>query len=451
MKIEDGFIKLDEGEYCKIFDYIDRKVEYPNYIEKIIMETFIEKSGLKIDIENKDIDDVFSEIPADFLDDVIDNIDQMYMNHGKLDYSNLYISYLLYYLPCNTYKIQRALSDLIIKGNLKAKIKVFDIGTGPASIPIGIIDYYIHLAKANKSLKFSIDLIILDAEKNFLDIAGTMIIKIKKLLPGNLDVNLLRKIKKKIDKHTDFSGRYDIICMSNLLNMFEVEGDLNKEALIKKVKAIMEDDGSLIIIEPGDNEDCTDFKLLRNEIVNNRILNIYSPCVSLWNKKKKYSCSCFSCAKVLWIKPRIIEQLIRYGLSKHRDDVPYNYIIFRKDEKRKYEIMGMTSKYTKLKDLKYQNNKRLNVCGFVRYFNETYSRYYISICDGSREMTESSGVSLEIKKDNTNIYNKYKDLLKSMNMGQKIAATNVIYDKPIKYPESVFLLVDDETRLKFYY
>lgn len=53
MKLENGYIKLDDGEYGKIFDYIDRKINYPNYIEKIIMETFIEESRLKIDINNK--------------------------------------------------------------------------------------------------------------------------------------------------------------------------------------------------------------------------------------------------------------------------------------------------------------------------------------------------------------------------------------------------------------
>lgn len=451
MNIEDGYIKLDKGEYGKIFDYIDKKVRYPDYIEKFIMETFIEKSNLEIDIGNKDIDDIFSEIPTDILDNIINNINQMYMSDEKLDYTDLYLSYLLYYLPCNTYKIQRALSDLIIKGNLKAKVKVFDIGTGPGSIPIGIIDYYIRLANVNKDLKFSIDITILDAEKEFLDIAISMISKVKKVLPSNLNVNLNKKIKKKIDNKTDFSGKYDIVCMSNLLNMFEEDTNLDKEVLIEKVKDIMEDDGSLIIIEPGDNKDCTDFKLLRNDIVNNGLLHIYSPCISLWDKKEKYNCNCFSCARVFWEQPEIINQLIWNGLSKHRMDVPYNYTIFRKDKKKKYGIMKMPSEYTQLKDLSYQENGRVNVCGLVRCCDDRGSRYYVSICDGSEKMTENSSVWLFVNKCDTDAYSEYGDNLKSMNMGQKIEAINVIYEKAYKYPKSFYLLIDNNSELNFYY
>lgn len=375
----------------------------------------------------------------------------MFMEDGKLDYSNIYLSYLLYYLPCNTYKIHRALSDLILNGLLKFKISVFDIGTGPGSIPIGIIDYYIQLAKYNENLKFSVDLTILDAEKKFLDIAESMIFKVKRILPRNLNVNLIGKVNRKIDSNAIFSNKYDIVCMSNLLNMFEVNDNLDKTVLIKNIKGIMENNGSLIIIEPGDDKDCFDFKLLRNSIINNSVLNLYSPCISLWNKKEEYTCNCFSCAKVLWKKPSIIEQLNLNGLSKNKEDVAYSYFIFRKDNKKKYDDKRISSEYTSLKDLKYEDNKRVKVCGLVRCFKEKNNRYYVSICDGSKEMDELSSVWLAINKDDKDVYNKYGDTLKSMNVGQKIVAKNVIFEKAYKYPESLYLLIDNVTILEFYY
>lgn len=49
MKEEKGYIILEKGDANKQFSYLEEKIEYPESIEKIILEVILERLG----IENK--------------------------------------------------------------------------------------------------------------------------------------------------------------------------------------------------------------------------------------------------------------------------------------------------------------------------------------------------------------------------------------------------------------
>ncbi len=43
MKVENGYVKKKEEELCKYFGYLDDNIEYPKYLEQIILELILEE------------------------------------------------------------------------------------------------------------------------------------------------------------------------------------------------------------------------------------------------------------------------------------------------------------------------------------------------------------------------------------------------------------------------
>ncbi|EOD01164.1 hypothetical protein [Caldisalinibacter kiritimatiensis] len=223
MKITNGFIKLEGNEFKTLFNYLDEEIQYPEYLQILILKEFLKSLGLKPRNDDNDLDSLFSMIPIEVLEEIVEVINNLYSIQQKVDYKNIYLPYLIYYLPINTYKVHRLLSDLILRNLLKKDITLLDVGTGPGSVVIGVIEFYKILAKEYSSINFSIQLSILDAEKKFLKIAENLIKEISKDLPRNLSVNIKEVMNIKLDNWFTISGNYDLICTSNVLNRFEIE------------------------------------------------------------------------------------------------------------------------------------------------------------------------------------------------------------------------------------
>lgn len=299
----------------------------------------------------------------------------------------------MYYLPANVFKVWKPLLDLQLKNVLKPRIRVLDLGTGPGSIPIGIIEYYRSLAESFPEISFSVSFTLIEAEGEFLKIAKEMIAAAKAIITPNLDTNVENLLCERIDEKSKLNNlkKFDIITMSNFLNVNEGENIRNAITIINLLKEIMEDDGSLIVIEPGDQISSSSLKRIRNEVVNNNVLNIFSPCIGIWKDKNKYNCQCFSMVRCFWKIPRIYEYLVAKGLNKaKRIDVPFNYVVLRKDKTKKYEITRNSQHYVKLVDLKQYSCQIVNVIARIRTVIQKGNIVNIALCDGSCEFSEDS-------------------------------------------------------------
>lgn len=448
MNIENGYVKLEKGELAKYYRYLDKGFEYPVYLEKIIVKVILERLGIEYDSYRDELKELFELIPDDEINKWISVIDGLYKDEDKVSYKNIKNEYLAYYLPMNTFKIHRLLRDLLQNGLLKVNPCILDIGCGPGSATIGVIEFYKDIALRMQDVEFNVSITLLDAESEFLEIGKQCIEKIKNTLPSNLKLTMRDRIHCKIDEKFKIKYCYDYLIISNLLNGSEIDKDFSKDKLFEEVVSSTSKTGAILIIEPGENRQCDRLKRIRNDILCNfEKINIYSPCNNVWGEKTEYNCRCFSNGKLSWHRPYIIDRLIDKGLQKKVNRPAFNYLILRKDGKTKYNIENYRTQYTRLKDVKKKNNNYISVKGVVRCVMEIGNYLWVSICDGTENLNNNKHYSISIRLNDRNMVDKYYDLLKSMNIGEKIIAKNVKCEKMWKYPESYLLNVDDTTEL----
>lgn len=447
MNIENGYIKLEDGELAKYYRYLDSGVKYPIYLEKIIVEVILERLGIEYDIYGNELNELFELIPDEEIDKWISVIDELYKDENKVDYENIKNEYLAYYLPINIFKIHRLLRDLIQNGLLKGDADILDIGCGPGSATIGIIEFYKNIALNMKNTEFNLSITLLDAESEFLSIAESCIEKIKATLPQNLKLTIYESINSKVDKNLEIEYMYDYLIISNLLNGSELDESFSDKALFKEAISSTSDTGAILIIEPGESRQCNRLKLIRNNILSNfKEINIYSPCNNVWGEKSEYKCRCFSNGKLKWRRPYIIDRLIDKGLKKKVNHPAFNYLILRKDGNTKYNIENYSNQYTMLKDIK--DNNYISVKGIVRCVMENGNYLWVSICDGTVNLNDNKHYSISIRLNNKEMVDKHYSNLITMNIGEKIIAKNVKCEQMWKYPNSYLLNVDDKTELE---
>lgn len=404
MKIDDFDCTMvcDENDLQTVFSYFKDFRVVPEYIEIAIMQIILDKTIQK-KYEFNSFNEYITMFPDRIINSIIKDINNMYDYKSKTEYANRHLSYLMYYLPANLFKIWKPLLDLQIKNLLKPHFSLLDIGSGPGSIPVGIIEYYKELAVSFPQISFSIKITLIEAEKEFIEISEEMISKVKGMKPHNLEICLEKSICISIDENTQFDSnyQYDLITMSNFLNVNEGENYKNSIAIISKIKNLLKQDGSFIIIEPGDKNSSKSLKRIRNELVNNQILNIFSPCIGIWEEKSKYNCECFSMVRCFWEIPRLYNFLRYKGLNKgNRIDVPFNYVVLRKDNLKKYETENNSQHYVKLNDIRKFHGQVVNVKALIRTVIEKDNNLIIALCDGTCEFAkDSEAVWFKISKE----------------------------------------------------
>lgn len=380
----DNTIICEGDDLQKSLNYIDENRQLPVEIEKIILNVIFKELGLKYD-KSLSIKDNLDLLPKDLLTEIIWDINTMFKGNRTIDYRDNYLAYVMYYLPVNVFKIWKPLLDLHINSTLKRDARILDVGTGPGSVPLGIIEFYKKLATVYEEVDFSLEFVLVDAQNDFLRIANKIIQSVKMYLPSNLKVNLKETICTKVTAESDYNlDKFDYITMSNFLAVGEGNNSKYSYDIVSQFADKLEEDGSFIIIEPGDKEHCINLKRLRNKLVNNGKFNVYSPCVGIWEKKDNYECSCFNTVRLRWELPNIFTYFKKNGL-KHslRKDVPFNYTVFRKDGFIKYEPITNIQHFTKLSQLRENIGSVINIVAFIR--TTIYRGDYIklALCDGS--------------------------------------------------------------------
>ncbi|NLO83782.1 MAG: class I SAM-dependent methyltransferase [Clostridiales bacterium] len=412
-------MRVDRLDETLIFESQDKELflscfqeprKLPEYIEKEILKLVFD--SLKLDINgNDDVTLLIKRLPTPFINKVIFDVESMFSDEMSLYsdgvhesaalYLGRHLSYLMYYLPVNVFKVWKPLVDLQVKDKLKWKMRILDIGTGPGSVAVGIMEYYRMMAEAFPYLNFVLSFVLLDGQREFLTIAKRLINSLTAYMPPNLFVSIEESICRTLDSPEDISvsGEFDLITMSNFLTINEMRNSQNAVAIVSALKDSLKKDGSVIIIENGIKNNCLSFKTIRNDLVNQGVYNVYSPCNGIWQPKKEYSCTCFNMVRCFWEIPLIYKFLRDHGLKKGgRYDVPFNYAILRKDGKTKYRAEGNNRFYVQLKDLREYIDRTVNVKAIIRTVIDRGDKISVSLCDGSMDLgidDDSSAVWIE--------------------------------------------------------
>jgi ribosomal protein RSM22 (predicted rRNA methylase) len=250
----------------------------------------------------------------------------------------LRMAYILYFLPSNIYKIHLPLKELSLhpeKILSKKELKILDLGSGPGSTLLGVLDFFSEYKKI-PFLKFT----ALDSVPENLSITKDIFELFKEGI--NTDA-ALNTVKINIEKAEAIpKDSYDIIILSNIINelFYSDENKIAKRAsfLTTIIDKFLTPDGSCIIIEPALRKTTREMLMVRDRLIKEGF-KIYSPCFmdascpALLNPKD------WCHEDIKWNAPDIIKRLERLtGLR--RDSLKFSYLVLRKDKLSLRDILG---------------------------------------------------------------------------------------------------------------
>ncbi len=238
-------------------------------------------------------------------------------------------AYLAYFLPSNLSKIHKPLHELSLHPRnllLKERLRILDIGSGPGTATLGLLDFFSRRDKGPRLEFLAIDQVaqnLRDAEELF------------KTFPQRkyLDASLKTVQSTIANMQLLLVDRFDIIILSNVLNEIfahdERKYEKRTDLLCGILKQNLADGGSFIIIEPALRETSRDLLEVRDGLVG-RGFHIYSPCA------REGMCPALANPRdwchedVSWEPTPLVREIDRLtGLRK--DSLKFSYLILRND------------------------------------------------------------------------------------------------------------------------
>lgn len=270
-------------------------------------------------------------------------------------------AYTLYFLPSNLYKIHLPLKELSLHPKevlAKKRLRILDIGSGPGTAILGILDFFSR-QKKRPFLEFTAaDPVV----ENLRDAERLFKSSMEKL---PIDASL-RTVRTDIEKMGQIpKGPYDIITLSNVLNEVARPGEerVAKRASILKIfmTGFLADDGSCVIIEPSLRETSREMLMVR-DILLKEGFQIYSPCImdepcpALLNPKD------WCHEDIPWEPPAVVREVDKLtGLRK--DSLKFSYLVLRKDKLSLADIYGKTSFRVVSEPLVSKGKIEFYICG----------------------------------------------------------------------------------------
>jgi len=238
-------------------------------------------------------------------------------------------AYLAYFLPSNITKIHAPLRELARHPKnplLKEKLRVLDIGSGPGSALLGVMEFFEHQKQRPYLELTALDQVaenLKEAEKLFLELRerSNLSASFRAIQSGSMGFEGLVR------------GSFEIIILSNVLNELYHHDEKRISRRVDMLKSLMArhlaDDGSCIVIEPALRETSREMLEVRDGLLEQGI-HIYAPCLfggkcpALLNPKD------WCHEDIPWDPPALVAELDALtGLRK--DSLKFSYLVLRKD------------------------------------------------------------------------------------------------------------------------
>jgi len=270
-------------------------------------------------------------------------------------------AYRAYFLPSNLLKIHKPLKELSLHPQnllLKEKLSIIDIGTGPGTAMLGLMDFFSRQDKRPRLEFLAVDQVaqnLREAEEMFTAVQQGKA----------LDASL-KTVQSTIENiHHLTPGDFDIIILSNVLNELFVHDEKKNEKrtdlLTSILRRFLADDGSCIIIEPALRETSRDLLMVRDSIIEQGFL-VYSPCLREGKCPALENPKDWCHEEIHWEPTPLVQEIDRLtGLRK--DALKFSYLILRNDRAALRDISGENSFRVVSEPLVSKGKREFYVCG----------------------------------------------------------------------------------------
>jgi ribosomal protein RSM22 (predicted rRNA methylase) len=250
-------------------------------------------------------------------------------------------AYLSYYLPSNLLKIHLPLKELFLhQKNILSKkhLRVLDIGSGPGSAMLGVLEFFSRLEK-----KPVLEFTAADHVAENLKDAARYFASYQEGCHINASLHTVKTSVEKLEPL--LRGQYDLIILSNVLNeLFRNDEERiarRIDTLNEIVKRFLAHDGSCIIIEPALHDTSREMLLVRDGLLAQGF-HVYSPCLMNENCPALLNPKDWCHEDVPWEPPALIKEIDKLaGLRK--DSLKFSYVVLRKDVLSLTDIYGPDS------------------------------------------------------------------------------------------------------------
>ncbi len=250
-------------------------------------------------------------------------------------------AYLSYYLPSNLLKIHLPLKELSLhQKNILSKehLRILDIGCGPGSATLGVLEFFSRLRK-----KPVLEFTVADHVAENLKDAAAFFESYRERCRINASLHTVKTSIEKLEPL--LKGHYDLIILSNVLNeLFRNDEDRitrRIDILNEIVKRFLTHDGSCIIIEPALHDTSREMLLVRDGLLAQGF-HIYSPCLMNENCPALVNPKDWCHEDVPWEPPAIIKEIDKLaGLRK--DSLKFSYVVLKNDNLSLTDIYGPDS------------------------------------------------------------------------------------------------------------
>jgi len=252
---------------------------------------------------------------------------------GYLTDEGLRRAYIHYFLPANINKIHTPLQELSLHpGNilLKERLQILDLGCGPGTAILGMLEYFSSRSEASHPL---LDFTAVDAVQENLSETITQFTHLTRQRPIKASLSTSKGTVERFLKRCRDKNSYDIIVMLNLLSELfpgNPQGISKRIQLLKRIMdKLLTREGSLLLIEPALRETSRGLLMVRDGLLHEGF-HLYAPCLTEGPCPALIRPKDWCHADVPWDPPELIRDIDRLtGLRK--DSLKFSYMIFQKE------------------------------------------------------------------------------------------------------------------------
>ena len=266
------------------------------------------------------------------------------------------LAYLAYQAPVSLVQFEHILHEMAADGLLKDRMRVLDIGSGPGTVPLAIIDTWCRLPPGE------VRITALERETENLEAFRSLVPAFAARTPTVRIDEPIQEDLVSVDPCT-LPREMDLIVFGSVLNELRKIPVGKKAEIVEKISRNLAGDGTIVIMEPADLENSLALRKLATEL-SGRGMTLYAPCTHLWSTACRPD-RCWTFREGPPISPtRLMSRLASSGDGYRylNTDIKFSYALLRKDHRTReaYRIpRGM--KALRLSKLQGHLKHRVNV------------------------------------------------------------------------------------------